>query len=132
MSKSIKTQTNAAVTTENETSTVLSYESILAKVPAKEHRTFTAEDFAAIQGVVFPDSVEEIATVVKGLTPGKLFAYLTLGGKTECQRIAKLFLAEGVSLKASAAASFKSVDKGGSEFIPGKTAYGLISYTKNS
>lgn len=131
MSKSNKT-TNEAVNTLNETSTVLSYEEILAKVPAKEHRTFTAEDYAAVQCLVFPDTVAEIAAFVKGLSPNKVFALLTICGKTKCQRIAKLFLADGVVLKASAAASFKSVDKGGSEFIPGKTAYGLLSYVKNS
>lgn len=131
MSKSNKT-TNEAVDTLNETSTVLSYEEIFAKVPAKEHRTFTAEDYAAVQGLVFPDTVAEIAAFVKGLSPNKVFALLTIGGKTECQRIAKLFLADGVVLLSSAAASFKTVDKGATEFIPGKTAYGLLSYVKNS
>lgn len=130
--KSNNAQVVVANTTNVDAAATPSYDEVFKAIPAKEHRTFGPEDFNAIAGLKFPESVEEIAAFVKGSTPNKVYALCVLGGKTEAQRVAKLFLADGVVLKPSAASSFKSVDKGGSEFYAGKLAYGLLSYVKNS
>ena len=65
-------------------------------------------------------------------TAGEVFAIALAGGKTEAIRVAKLFQADGVVLKPSAASSFKSVVEGKTAYWAGKLAYGIISYVKNS
>ena len=109
------------------------YADICALVPAKEHRTFTEADLAAAKLLKFPESAKEIAATTKGLPAGVVFALCVLAGKAGCGAVAKAILADDtIILKPSASASFKSVDKGMTEFFAGKTAYGLLSMGKNS
>ena len=132
MSKSNKStvESNNAVESKNDNVAPMTYDEAVLLVPAKEHRTFTPEDVTAVAALKFPETEGEIKAMAKGLTHNQIFALCVVSGSAECKRVAKVFLADGVVLKPSAAASFKSVEKGTTQFFAGKTAYGLISAIK--
>ena len=110
----------------------MTYEDALALVPAKEHRSFTEQEFNVAALLKLPTDKESLATTLKGLSHGAVYAFCVIVGKAGCDKIANICLEDASALKPSAVASFKSVVKGMTTLFAGKTAYGLLSMVKSS
>lgn len=131
-SNTAENNTNTVSEPATEVNDALTFDIVLDRVPAKEHRTFEESDFNAVVNMEFPATAAEVKEFARGLSANKLFCLSTKVGKTECTRVAKLFLESNMQLKPSAIASMKSVEKGTTEFWAGKLTYGLLSAVKNS
>ena len=124
---------NAAAPAKDEAAPVVTFETLKATVPSKEHRTFEQSDYDKAITMSYPTNGAELKAIVKASNANTVFALFLFHGKDEAVKLSKALLEEKeLQMKASAVASFKSVAKGGTEFWAGKMAYGALSLAKNS